>query len=206
VPGTAAPSPLLTHFQQQQELTTQRAAAAATTEVTPAQEPTPDNSPTEPQAFTMEPDVLGIFQHYPCIPSREPSGLNPYACFSPGSRAPIVSNLFVEESFEPPPEGPGFVKAHWSAWLNSGSPYKSCSESNKITQHFTNPAWKWEDFIGYNAYTESWWFDREHFSKATLKCGDEWKKANIDIPIPCVGHKQAEADAPIFTVDTGGEG
>lgn len=114
----------------------------------------------------------------------------------------MASNLFVEESSEPPPESPGFAKAHWSAWLNSGSPYKSCGESNKITQHFTNPAWKWEDFIGYNAYTESRRFDREHFSKkATLKCGDEWKKANIDIPVPCVGHKQTEADAPVFTVE-----
>jgi hypothetical protein len=66
---------------------------------------------------------------------------------------------------------------------------------------FTHPAWKWEEFAGYNAYTESRRFDREHFSeKASLKCGDGWKEADIDIPVPCVGHKQKESDAPVFTV------
>ncbi|KAF9778157.1 hypothetical protein BJ322DRAFT_1175294, partial [Thelephora terrestris] len=29
---------------------------------------------------------------------------------------------------------------------------------------------------------------------------DGWKEADIDIPVPCVGHKQKEADAPVFTV------
>ena len=204
MPGTAVPSPLLTHFQQQQELAAaQRVPAAATPEVTTPWEVTPTGDTlTEPQGLTTEPDVFGISRHYPCVPSREPSNPNPYTCFSPTSPALVASNLFVEESSKPPPEGPGFAKAQWSAWLNSGSPYKSCGESNKITQHFTNPEWKWEDFIGYNAYTESRRFDREHFSKtAALKCGDEWKKANIDIPVPCVGHKKAEADAPVFTVE-----
>jgi len=202
VPGTAAPSPLLAHFQQQQELTAQRVAAAAAADVTPPREATPPNDTlAEPQTLTTEPDILGISRHYPCVPSREPSNPNPYAGFSPASHPPIASNLSIEESSEPPTDGPGFAKACWSAWLNSGSPYKSCSESNKITQHFTNPAWKWEDFIGYNAYTESRRFDREHFSqKAKLKRGDEWKEGDIDIPVPCVGHKQTEEDAPVFTV------
>ena len=124
--------------------------------------------------------------------------------FSPTNwtdRAPVASDLSIETPSELPKEGPRFAKACWSAWLNSGSPYKSCKESNRITQRFTNPAWKWEDFIGYNAYTESQWFDQEYFSqKATLKCGDEWKEVDIKIPIPCVGHKQTEADATVFAI------
>lgn len=208
MPGTADPSPLLTHFQQQQELAAQRAAATATTEATPPQEATPtDNTSAEPRTLTTQPDTLGVFRNYPCVPSREPSNPNPYAGSSPtnwNDRAPITSDLSIATPEGPPDlpkEGPGFAKASWNAWLNSGSPYKSCSESNKITCHFTNPAWDWQDFVGYNAYTESRRFDREHFSqKAALKCGDEWKEADIDIPIPCVGHKQKEADAPVFTV------
>ena len=210
VPGSAAPSPLLTHFQQQQEIAAQGAAAAATAATEP---PSPeevtmtDEAPAELHALTTRPDVLGVFRNYPCVPSREPPNPNAYAGFSPASwinRAPIASNLSITTSEAPPKpaeEGPGFAKACWSARLNSGSPYKSCSESNKITQHFTNPAWNWGDFIGYNAFTESRRFDREHFSKkAALKCGDEWKEANIDIPIPCIGHRQKEADALVFTV------
>ena len=207
MPATTTPSPLLTLFQQQQELAAQNAPATAAAEAPPPQEVTPANgSPTEPDVLTTEPDAFGVFQRYPHVPSREPSNPNPYTGLSPASlttHAPIASNLSVSTPEAPPepPEGPGFAKATWSAWLNSGSPYKSCSESNKITRHFTNPAWKWEDFIGYNAYTESRRFDRQYFSEeSSLKCGDGWKEANIDIPIPCVGHKQKEADAPVFTV------
>ena len=208
VPGTVAPSPLLTHFRQQQELAIQRAAATDAIEPLPPPEATPtDDALTELCTLTTEPDPLSVFRKYPCVPSREPSNPNPHAGFSPASwtdRPPIASDISVitpEASTTPPMEGPGFAKASWSAWLNSGSPYKSCGESNKITGHFTDPAWNWEDFIGYNAYTESRRFDRQHFSeKAALKCGDGWKEANIDIPVPCVGHKQVEADAPVFTV------
>ena len=205
MPGTVAPSPLLTHFQKQQELAAQRAVVAVATEATPPQVATPVNDTlTEPHAFTTDPDALGVFRNYLCVPSREPLNPNPYAGFSPMSWSdcePVASNLSIEAASEPPKEGPGYAKAHWTAWLNSGSPYKSCSESNKITRHFADPAWNWEDFVGYNAYTESRRFDREHFSqKAALKCGDEWKEADINIPVPCVGHKQKEADAPVFTV------
>jgi len=207
VPGTVTPSPLLTHFQQQQELAVQRAAAAATIEPLPPEVTSTDDAPAEPCTFITEPDPLGVFRNYPCIPSREPSNPGPHASFSPASRtehASIASNLSIitpETPPAPPKEHPGFSKACWSAWLNSGSPYKSCGESNKITRHFTDPAWNWEDFIGYDAYTESRRFDRQHFSeKAALRCGDEWKEADIGIPIPCVGHKQTEADAPVFTV------
>ena len=206
MPGTEAPSPLLTHFRQQQELAAQEAAAAATTEDSAPQEATStDNTPSEPCTLTTEPDVLGIFRTYPCVPSREPSNPNPYAgCYPTGSapRAPIASNLSIEEPSEPSTEGPGFSRAAWSAWLNSGSPYKSCGESNRITPLFTNPAWNSQDFVGYNAFTESRRFDREHFSqKAAVKCGDEWKEAKIDIPVPCVGFKKAEKDTPVFTVE-----
>ena len=173
--------------------------------MTPPREATPtDNTLTEPHAFTIKPDALGVFRNYPCVLSREPSNPNPYAGFSPTNWtdcAPVASDLSIETPSELPKGGPGFAKACWSAWLNSGSPYKSCKESNRITQHFTNPAWKWEDFIGYNTYTESQRFNQEHFSqKATLKCGDKWKEVDIKIPIPCVGHKQTEVDAPVFAV------
>ena len=61
MPGTAVPSPLLTHFQQQQELAAQTAATAMT-EMTPPWEATPtDDTPTEPHAFTTKPDALGVF-------------------------------------------------------------------------------------------------------------------------------------------------
>ncbi|KAF9642760.1 hypothetical protein BDM02DRAFT_3192719 [Thelephora ganbajun] len=208
VPGTAEPSPLLTFFQQQQELTAQSTSAAAATDISPPQEVTPTgDTPTEPNTLTTKPDAFGVFRHYPYVPSREPSNPDPYTGFSSASWAncaPIASDLSVsmpETPPEPPREGHGFAKACWSAWLNSGSPYKSCSESNKITKHFTDPAWNWQDFVNYNAYTESRRFDRQHFSKkAALKCGSEWKEANIDIPIPCVGHKQKEVDAPVFMV------
>ena len=166
-----------------------------------------NNTLTRPDVLITKPDTFGLFWHYPCIPSREPPNPNPYQGFSSASStncAPIASNLLVstpEAPPEPSKEAPGFAKASWSTWLNSGSPYKSCSESNKITSLFTNSAWKWEDFVGYNAYTESRRFNQEHFSeKSSLKCGDGWKEADIDIPIPCVGHKQKEADAPVFTV------
>jgi len=206
VPATDTPSPLLTLFQQQQELVTHQTTAA--TEAPPPREVTAiDSTPAEPDTLTTEPNTFGVFRHYPRVPSREPSGPNPYVNFAPASwanRAPVASNLSVSTPEAPPElpkEGPGFAKAAWSAWLNSGSPYKSCSESNKITSQFTNPAWKWEDFVGYNAYTESRRFDRQHFSeKSSLKCGDGWKEAEIEIPIPCVGHKQKETDTPVFTV------
>ena len=158
----------------------------------------------EPHALTTEPDALGVFRNYLCVPSREPSNPNVYSGFSPVSWsdcAPITSDLSVEAPSEPLKEGPGYAKACWTTWLNSGSLCKSCSELNKITCHFTDPTWNWEDFTGYNAYMESRCFDREHFSqKAVLKCGDEWKEANINIRIPCVGHKQKEEDAPVFTI------
>jgi hypothetical protein len=168
------------------------------------------NTPAELHPFTTEPDVFGVFRTYPNVPSsKEPSNQDPHASFTPSTwadRTPISSDLSVtvpEAPQEPSEEGPipGYAKAHWSSWLNSGSPYKSCGESNKITCHFTDPAWDWKDFADYNAYTKSRRFDREHFSgEAALKCGNSWKEADIDIPIPCVGHKQKEADAPIFTV------
>lgn len=162
-------------------------------------------APAEPDTLTTQPNTFGVYRRYPCIPSREPSNPNPYAGFSPAtwtSRAPIGSDLSLSTPEGPPePEGSGFSKATWSAWLNSGSPYKSCGESNKITPYFTHPAWNPQEFAGYNAYTESRRFDREHFSeKAALKFGDGWKEVDIEIPIPCVGHKQKEVDAPVFKV------
>lgn len=157
--------------------------------------------------FTTEPNAFGVFRQYPRLPSKEPPNPNPFAGFAPTSwtdRAPIASNLFIsapEQPSELPKEGPGFAKATWSTWLNSGSPYKSCGESNKITQHFSNPAWNSQEFAGYNAFTESRRFDRQHFpKKPSLECGDGWKEADIKIPIPCVGCKQEEANAPHFTV------
>ncbi|KAF9647354.1 hypothetical protein BDM02DRAFT_3188091, partial [Thelephora ganbajun] len=172
VPGTAEPSPLLTFFQQQQELAAQSTSAAAATDISPPQEVTPTgDTPTEPDTLTTKLDAFGVFRHYPYVPSREPSNPDPYTGFSSASwadRAPIASDLLVsvpETPPEPPRKDHGFAKACWSAWLNSGSPYKSCSESNKITKHFTDPAWNWQDFVNYNAYTESRRFDRQHFSK-----------------------------------------
>lgn len=204
MPEATAPSPLLALLHRQEELVDQAVTAV---EVALPQGPTP----AETTGLTVGPDALGVLRHYPCVPSREPLGPNPYASFCPTTwvnRPPIGSDLsiLVPNAEVPasnlPQEGvPGFATANWTAWLNTGSPYKSCNESNKITHLFTHPAWNFQEFATYNAYTESRRFDREHFSgKAALKQDDRWKEADIDIPIPCVGHKQKEADAPVFTV------
>jgi hypothetical protein len=91
------------------------------------------------------------------------------------------------------------------SWFYSSSGVKSLSELNSLVKDvILAPDFKTEDFIGFNAKKEHKLMDSYRNSStepSTFTFDDSWIKGSVEIPLPCDGVEQSEAEAPRFIVE-----
>lgn len=163
------------------------------------------------QQITTDPDPFGIFRKYLSLSSHNPDDVDPFADISPvppGSQplatASIGSNLTtssMRSDSDPLTNSGNPTVDLLLSWYSEG--YADGATSlDRLVDRIRNPHFDISQLEGFTAVNALRQFEKTHLSsKPGLEPSDGWKCGKVTIPVPCIGRKQREDDAPRFTVD-----
>lgn len=174
--------------------------------------------------YHTEPDSYGVFRKYsqgkPSITPDEHYSLmdvveSPYLALDPSDSQPRTTPHFASP-LQKFCSVDGTSAVNYSpfrnmsifrimTWFYDSSGVKSLSELNSLVKHvILAPDFKTEDFIGFDAKKENKVMDSYQCSsteESPFAFDDSWIKGSVEIPLPCDGVQQSEAEAPRFVVE-----
>ena len=187
--------------------------------------------PQETYEYCTEPDSYGVLREYsqgkPSITPDEHYSLtdvveSPYLALDPSDSQPCTTSHFASPlqkfcsqaantsttTIETIPNHSPFRNMsifRIMTWFYGSSGVKSLFELNSLIKDvILAPDFKTEDFIGFDAKKEHKVMDgyRGSSSEASpFAFDDSWIKGSVEIPLPCDGVQQSEAEAPRFVIE-----